>query len=106
MERLSKCEEEIFLSIQRCAEAPALKQVIESVNNAYQHEWKPQTVSTFLQRLVKKGYLKTKREGRYSYYYATIDMDTYRRSRIQELKENLFHDDELLFLECVKMVRS
>lgn len=106
MERLSKCEEEIFLSIQRSAEAPGLKQVMESVNKAYQHEWKPQTVSTFIQRLVKKGYLKTKKEGRSSYYYSTIDLDAYRISRIQELKENLFNGDELFFEECAKIVRS
>ena len=53
MERLSVCEEEVYLEICWMSEPPALEDVRSAVNRLG-HEWKPQTVSTFLNRLVKK----------------------------------------------------
>lgn len=47
------------------------------VNEAYDKEWKPQTVSTFLARLVKKGYLKNYRQGRVFYYQILVPQKEY-----------------------------
>lgn len=67
MERLSVCEEEVYLEICWMSEPPALEDVRSAVNRLG-HEWKPQTVSTFLNRLVKKRYLSMWKKGRYYYY--------------------------------------
>ena len=45
MERLSVCEEEVYLEICWMSEPPALEDVRSAVNRLG-HEWKPQTVST------------------------------------------------------------
>ena len=41
-----------------------LTDITQRVNEAYNKKWRPQTVSTFLARLVKKGYLRHYRQGR------------------------------------------
>ena len=45
LERLSVCEEEVYLEICWMSEPPALEDVRSAVNRLG-HEWKPQTVST------------------------------------------------------------
>ena len=67
MEAMSLCEEEVYVELCRMEEPPALEEMRAAVNMRG-HEWKPQTVSTFLIRLVKKGYVSTYRKGRYFYY--------------------------------------
>ena len=49
MEAMSLCEEEVFVELCRMEEPPALEEMRAAVNMRG-HEWKPQTVSTFLIR--------------------------------------------------------
>ena len=45
-----------------------LSEVVAKCNGFLGKDWKPQTVSTYLAHLVRKGYLKMRRNGRaYSY---------------------------------------
>ena len=82
IKRLPECEE-LVMSIVWCAdEAPDLAAVRESVNARYGKEWKPQTVSTFLCRLVKKGFLSTYQKGRYCYYVPQIRKEEYCESQL------------------------
>ena len=53
MEAMSLCEEEVYVELCRMEEPPALEEMRAAVNMRG-HEWKPQTVSTFLIRLVKR----------------------------------------------------
>lgn len=65
---LSKCEKEVMETIYSMGTEPTLNEIREVVNPNHGHQWKPQTVSTFLARLVKKGWLSMYRKGRYCYY--------------------------------------
>ena len=47
MEAMSLCEEEVYVELCRMEEPPALEEMRAAVNMRG-HEWKPQTVSTFL----------------------------------------------------------
>ena len=56
-------------------EDPDLAHVMNGVN---------QTVSTFLARLVKKGYLSVYRKGRYSYYQPLVSKEEFKTSTVSE----------------------
>lgn len=45
-----------------------LSRIMTLANDKYGKEWKPQTVSTFLGKLVRKGFVEQYRDGRYFYY--------------------------------------
>lgn len=68
-----------------------LAQVMGLANEKYKKDWKPQTVSTFLGKLVKKGYLEQYREGRYFSYRILIDKHDYRCDMLR--KDMEFWDD-------------
>lgn len=61
-----------------------LAHIMEVANGKYSKSWKPQTVSTFLSKLVKKGFLEQYRDGRYFYYHILIARHDYRCRMIRE----------------------
>ncbi len=65
-------------------EDPDLAHVMNGVNQEFGKNWKPQTVSTFLARLVKKGYLSVYRKGRYSYYQPLVSKEEFKTSTVSE----------------------
>lgn len=93
MNEMSKSEEQVMISIWKSAEAPTLKTVLVDVNAAFHHEWAPQTVSTFLARLFKKGYVTRERKGRSVIYYPAIDMKEYRKEKLAHLLNELYDKD-------------
>ena len=54
---ISACEKLVMKVIWDSTEELALQEVMDGVNHENGKNWKPQTVSTFLSRLVKKGFL-------------------------------------------------
>lgn len=62
----------------------ALQEVMGRVNEENGKAWKPQTVSTFLTRLVKKGFLSMYRKGRYCYYQPLVSKDEFWKATMQE----------------------
>lgn len=106
MENLSKCEEEIFLTVYLLGENAALGEVLDIVNKKYHHEWKSQTVSTYFYRLIQKGYITMeKRIGHKIYYVPTISLRKYQMMKVSELKENLFGGDMELLEKCLQDVK-
>lgn len=97
--RLSKCEEQVMSIIWSTEEELDLMQTLERVNEKYGHEWKSQTVSTFLVRLAKKNYLIPRKQGRYTYYRPSVNMEDYKRAAVQELE---FMFGELVFENDIK----
>ena len=90
IKRLPDCEE-LVMSIIWASETPrSLKTILVDVNIKYEKEWKPQTVSTFLGRLVKKGFLVSKRNGRYTYYAPLIGRDEYCESQLRRMADLFF----------------
>lgn len=79
---ITECEEVVMKCIWDSQEKLALSDITAMVNEKYGRIWKPQTVSTFLSRLVKKGYLDLYRQGRYFYYTALVSQKEYKRNII------------------------
>lgn len=93
MLKLSECEEQVMAVIWTSEREPDLKYVKAEVNARFGHEWAPQTVSTYIQRLAKKGYLSFTRKGRDVFYETSVDMEGYRINRLQNLVETLYGGD-------------
>lgn len=79
-----------------------LSRIMTLANDNYGKEWKPQTVSTFLGKLVRKGFLEQYRDGRYFYYRILIDKHTYRTQMIRDDVE--FWDDGNLEVFCSELM--
>ena len=90
---VSNCEEKILKIVMECKKEPDLRTVMDMANETYHTTWKPQTVSTFLARLVKKGYLVGKRKGRYTYYSSTISLEEYRKERLKDMIQFWYDGD-------------
>lgn len=75
MKDLSKCEQAVMAEIWRTEEID-----MEGVRKRMEEkgtDWAKQTVSTFLRRLVEKGYAKRERSGRYIYYSPIAEKEEY-----------------------------
>lgn len=83
-ESLTKSEEVVMKCIWNSEVELALSDVTANVNNDFGKDWKPQTVSTFLARLVRKGYLSFYRKGRYFFYQPLIKENDYKRDLMKE----------------------
>ena len=62
----------------------ALQDIMNRVNQENGKSWKPQTVSTFLARLVKKSFLTVYRKGRYSFYQPAVSKEDFWKATVQE----------------------
>ena len=69
---ISACERLVMKVIWDSPEELALQDIMNRVNAENNKAWKPQTVSTFLTRLVKKGFLTLYRKSRYCFYQPLV----------------------------------
>lgn len=102
MRRISECEEQTMIVVWSSKNAPDLQTVLKSVNVRFEHAWAPQTVSTFLNRLIKKGYLRMERKGRYCYYYPKVALEEYREEKLRSIVDVLFDGDQEKAGECLR----
>lgn len=91
MRKLSEREREIMAVILAGQQAPSLHEIMDEANRRFNRQWKPQTVSTFLGRMVEKGYLTAERKGRYTLYEPTRPTKEYRRQELQNIVD-LFYN--------------
>lgn len=63
-EALTECEVLVMKVIWESGEVMSVQEITSRINLKYKKDWKLQTVSTFLSRAVRKGYLEMKRNGR------------------------------------------
>ena len=63
-EELTPSETLIMKCIWDAGQELSLSEILARVNAAYDKDWKSQTVSTFLAKLVQKDFVRMKREGR------------------------------------------
>ena len=82
---LTKSEEVVMKCIWNSEVELALSDVTANVNNDFGKDWKPQTVSTFLARLVRKEYLSFYRKGRYFFYQPLVKEQDYKRDLRKEI---------------------
>lgn len=96
---ISACERLVMKIIWDSTEDLALQQIMDRVNLENGKNWKPQTVSTFLARLVKKNYLTVYRKGRYSYYQPAVSKEDFWKATMQE-NANFFAKGDMAEFAC------
>lgn len=87
MEELTDCEVLVMKVIWHSEEALSIQEITGAVNATYDKDWKVQTVSTFLSKMVKKGYLDMQRKGRYFFYYPLVTEEAYGDREIKKCVE-------------------
>lgn len=87
MEELTNCEVLVMKVIWHSEEVLSIQEITRAVNAAYDKDWKVQTVSTFLSKMVKKGYLDMQRKGRYFFYYPLVTESEYGDQEIKKCVE-------------------
>lgn len=81
-ESLTECEL-LVMNIVWGSDVPLdLKAVTERAEQLYHKDWKQQTVSTFLSRALKKGYLTMERKGRVFIYYPVVSKEEYKQKEV------------------------
>lgn len=98
IEKLTESEELVMKSIWDCRKEPVLSDVVDRVNTYYGKDWKPQTVSTFLAKLVRKDYLKLCRTGKIYTYKILVSEEAYKQKLYKHHISFWNQDDIILFL--------
>lgn len=75
---ITECEKVVMKCVWDSSQDLPMQEITEMVNTQHGKNWKTQTVSTFLARLVKKDYLKMYRKGRCFYYQPLVDKEEYK----------------------------
>lgn len=103
---LSDSELYVMKIIWRSEESLSLQDIAERVNRIYGKNWKPQTVSVFLGRIVKKNLLTSKRQGRQFYYYPTITEEEYRKKEAVKCVDSLGDGRADVFFAALSQARN
>lgn len=78
--KISDSEMEIMNIIWEKDEEVTSAELIEMLKGT----WKPTTIMTFLKRLLDKGVLTARREGKTNFYSASITEDEYKQNQTEE----------------------
>lgn len=78
---LTAAESIVMKSIWEAGVEMSLSEVMAYILEHYGKEWKSQTVSTFLSKLVQKGFIRMKREGRRITYEILVPEEEYKTSQ-------------------------
>lgn len=93
--KLSEAEAEIMEAIWEEKEPVTSARLLELFR---EREWKGQTISTFLSRLVDKGLLTVRRRGRTNFYTPAMDRTAYRARLARELVDSQYNGSVRGFL--------
>lgn len=85
IEKLTESEELIMRAVWDCRTEPELSDVVKRVVTVYGKDWKPQTVSTFLAKLVGKNYLRLQRNGKIYTYKILVNESQYNKEQLKRL---------------------
>lgn len=96
---LTKIEIKIMKVIWNSPEKLHLKTVQEKVNETFGADWKPQTISTYLAHLIRKGYLSMERNGKVFLYTAEISEKEFFENEIKNLFEYFSEYNLIDFLQ-------
>lgn len=106
MKALTECEVVVMKCIWETDHDMALPEIMNMVNNRYHKEWKPQTVSTFLTRLVKKDFLNMYRQGRSFLYHPLVGEQVYGEGQITKCADLWCNNDADLYLSALNKQRK
>lgn len=96
---LSQCELMVMKLIWNHEEELVLHQIVELANETYGRNWNQNTVSTFLSRLVKKGYIVGYKKSRYYFYHIIITENDY-RARLMDNQIELWNNGSVSEYVC------
>lgn len=99
---MTECECYVMKCVWDTENDMSLLEITDMVNQKYVKSWKPQTVSTFLGRLVAKGYLEMYRKGRRFFYHPYVELEQYKMQMVAECVSFWCGDDmgEALRIFC------
>lgn len=106
MNHLTECEKQVMKCVWRADRDLTMMEIVEIVNKEFDKSWKPQTISTFLSRLVKKDFLDMYRKGRQFYYHSLIQEKSYSQHVVNENVKFWFDGDASKLIEAVRDERS
>lgn len=106
LESLTTSEELVLEVIYGHDESMSLNEVRDACNLKYGKDWAPQTVSTFLGRIVKKGYLEYHREGRLFFYTPLVSRKDYLKQKTQDYIKFWYNDNVGEMLETLTRERK
>lgn len=89
---LSKSEKEVMSVIFTKEEEMRLKDIVDAVNQKFEHSWKPQTVSTFLARMIKKLFDNISK-GRYTFYTLAQKHELLIENELKDLAKRWFEGE-------------
>lgn len=104
IEKLTECEEIVMKAVWDSSKEPVLSEVLDIVTIVYGKEWRPQTVSTFLSKLVNKKFLKLQRNGKIYTYKILIPESAYKRKLYKHLIYLWYNNDVMAF--CLEMIKN
>lgn len=81
-EELTKVEIMIMQIIWSTSEELMMGQILEKMNQRLKKPWKPQTMTSYLQRLVKKKFILMKRQGRSYVYEVLVKEEDFRQKEM------------------------
>ena len=103
--QLTDSDEIVMKSIWDIGDDMCLSQIME-YTKAYGKDWKSQTVSTFLSKLVLKGCIDPYRKGRYFHYKVLITEKEYKSYKLERYLSCWNKDDVESFAEDLCTVLS
>ena len=75
------CRTELGMEELTTAESMVMKTIMKLTNETYGKDWRSQTVSTYIAKLVKKGFLKMNQSGRNATYEILIPELAYQQEQ-------------------------
>lgn len=79
MKELTNAESMVMKTIWNHPQEMGLHAIMTLTNETYGKTWKPQTVSTYIAKLVSKGFIRMKNSGRKAVYETIIPEASYRQ---------------------------
>ncbi|MCC8029539.1 MAG: BlaI/MecI/CopY family transcriptional regulator [Lachnospiraceae bacterium] len=95
---LTKAEVMVMQTIWAADEEMMMGEILKRVNQKQPKTWKPQMLTSYLQRLVKKGFLLMKRQGRSYVYEVLIPEDDFRQTEMARFADTWGHQSPAGFV--------
>lgn len=92
MKKISEAEQEVMMMIWNAEEDTPITSSYILEMSGEEKGWKKTSVLTFLSRLVDKGYLSCKKEGKTNFYTPLISYETFTKKESKNILKKLYHN--------------
>lgn len=100
VQKLSETEMEVMQAIWESTSPITSKELLKLFSQKGK-EWKAQTISTFLSRLVNKGLLTISKQGRHNIYTSRLSYDEYKKWEAQSMLNKMYQGSIRNFLSTL-----